>query len=111
MEGLLPHVMGVDSLYQVPTGHSHHRGIHCELQLPGAQLRVRVHTGEPEPGRGRPVDKSVGSQGARKDEACDISDSITWRRMRGNERKDEACHNISDRITWRRMRGNESERE
>lgn len=49
VERLLPHVVGVDGLQQVPAGHGHHGGVHGELQLPGAQLRVGVHTGEPEP--------------------------------------------------------------
>lgn len=50
--GLLAHVVGVDGLQQVSTGHRHHGGIHRELQLPRAQLRVRVHAGEPETASG-----------------------------------------------------------
>lgn len=52
VEGFLPHVICVDGFNQVSTGYSHHGCIHRELQLPRAQLRVGVHTGEPEPGEG-----------------------------------------------------------
>lgn len=48
MESLLSHVMSVNGLHQIPTWYSHHRCIHSELQLPCAQLWVRVHAREPE---------------------------------------------------------------
>lgn len=49
MESLLPHVVCVNSFHQISTRDRHHRSIHSELQLPGAQLRVGVDTGEPKP--------------------------------------------------------------
>lgn len=52
MESLLPHIMGVDGLHQIATGHRHHGSIHSELQLPRAELRVGIYTGEPESGGG-----------------------------------------------------------
>lgn len=48
VESLLPHVMGVDGLHQIATGHCYHRSIHSELQLPRTKFRVGVYTGEPE---------------------------------------------------------------
>lgn len=38
VESFLPHVMCVDGLDQIATRHRHHGSIHCELQLPRAQL-------------------------------------------------------------------------
>ncbi len=48
VESLLPHIMGVDGLHQISTGHCHHGSIHGELQLPRTQLWVGVYTREPE---------------------------------------------------------------
>ena len=48
-EGLLAHVVGVDGLHKVAAGHRHHGGVHGDVQLPRAQLRVGVHAREPEP--------------------------------------------------------------
>ena len=58
VESLLPHVMGVDGLHQIATGHGYHGSIHGELQLPRTQLRVGVHTGEPESEGGDKGEKS-----------------------------------------------------
>lgn len=51
MEGLFPHVMGINRLHQVAAGNRHHGGIHGELQFPRTELGVGVHTGEPKPGQ------------------------------------------------------------
>lgn len=48
VESLLPHIMCVDCLHQIATGHCYHWCIHSELKLPRTQLWVGVHARKPE---------------------------------------------------------------